>query len=76
MYYMGGKLAHWFGITSPDWQYAIDVYEEMKREVSQPWAHRGGVEAGVTPSTPPLWAHGYSHERRPELTYVSPNIEF
>ena len=36
MYYMGGKLAHWFGITSPDWQYAIDVYEEMKREVSQP----------------------------------------
>ena len=46
MYYMGGKLAHWFGITSPDWQYAIDVYEEMKREVSQPWAHRGGVEAG------------------------------
>lgn len=36
MYYMGGKLAYWFGITSPDWQYAIDVYEDMKRAVSQP----------------------------------------
>lgn len=40
MYYMGGKLADWFGITSPDWQYAIDVYEERKRKASQPWVHK------------------------------------
>ena len=34
--YVGGKLAYFFGITSPDWQYAVDMHEDMKREVLQP----------------------------------------
>lgn len=32
IYYVGEKLAYGFGITTPDWQYAIDVYEDMKQE--------------------------------------------
>lgn len=32
--YLGEKLAWFFGITSPKYQYAIDEYEKMKAEVS------------------------------------------
>ena len=32
MHYLGEKLAWGFGITSPDWQYAIDYYEDLKAE--------------------------------------------
>ena len=32
VYYLGEKLAYGFGITTPDWQYAIDIYEDMQRE--------------------------------------------
>ncbi|KAL5463481.1 hypothetical protein EMCRGX_G032377 [Ephydatia muelleri] len=28
----GGFLANGLGITRPDWQYAIDIYEDMKQE--------------------------------------------
>jgi len=31
-YFLGGKLAHGFGITTPDWQYAIDIHEDLLRE--------------------------------------------
>ncbi len=31
-YYVGEKLAWELGITSPDWQYAIDIHEDMKEE--------------------------------------------
>ena len=34
LYYLGGKLAYFFGISTPEWQYAIDAYEDMKRKVS------------------------------------------
>lgn len=30
--YVGEKLAWYLGITSPDWQYAIDIHEDMQRE--------------------------------------------
>lgn len=30
--YFGEKLAYGLGITSPDWQYAIDIHEDMERE--------------------------------------------
>lgn len=30
--YLGEKLAYGLGITTPDWQYAIDIYEDMQRE--------------------------------------------
>ena len=30
--YLGEKLAYGLGITTPDWQYAIDIYEDMERE--------------------------------------------
>ena len=30
--YIGEKLAWYLGITSPDWQYAIDIHEDMQRE--------------------------------------------
>lgn len=33
--YVGEKLAWYLGITSPDWQYAIDIYEDMEREVKE-----------------------------------------
>ena len=29
---LGEKLAWGLGITSPDWQYAIDIHEDMVRE--------------------------------------------
>lgn len=29
---LGEKLAWGLGITSPDWQYAIDIHEDMMRE--------------------------------------------
>ncbi len=32
LYYLGEKLAWELGITSPDWQYAIDIYKDMKAE--------------------------------------------
>ena len=32
LYSAGGFLANGLGITRPDWQYAIDIYEDMKRE--------------------------------------------
>jgi hypothetical protein len=31
-YSFGEKLAYGLGITSPDWQYAIDIHEDMERE--------------------------------------------
>lgn len=31
-YYLGEKLAYGLGITSPDWQYAIDINEDLERE--------------------------------------------
>lgn len=31
-YYFGEKLAYGLGITSPDWQYAIDIHEDLERE--------------------------------------------
>lgn len=34
-HYLGGKLAHVFGVTSPDWQFAIDIHEEMEREARE-----------------------------------------
>lgn len=34
-HYLGGKLAHLFGVTSPDWQYAIDIHEDMEREARE-----------------------------------------
>ena len=34
-HYLGGKLAHIFGVTSPDWQFAIDIHEEMEREARE-----------------------------------------
>lgn len=34
-YYLGGKLSHFFGITTPDWQYAIDIHEDMEREARE-----------------------------------------
>lgn len=30
--YIGEKLAYGLGITSPDWQYAIDIHEDLVRE--------------------------------------------
>lgn len=30
--YLGEKLAYGLGITTPDWQYAIDIHEDMERE--------------------------------------------
>lgn len=30
--YFGEKLAYGLGITSPDWQYAIDIHEDLERE--------------------------------------------
>lgn len=33
--YVGEKLAWYLGITSPDWQYAIDIYEDMEREAKE-----------------------------------------
>lgn len=30
--YLGEKLAYGLGITTPDWQYAIDLYEDLERE--------------------------------------------
>ena len=33
--YVGEKLAWYLGITSPDWQYAIDIHEDMEREVRE-----------------------------------------
>ena len=33
--YVGEKLAWYLGITSPDWQYAIDIYEDMQREARE-----------------------------------------
>ena len=35
MHYLGEKLAWGFGITSPDWQYAIDYYEDLQEEERQ-----------------------------------------
>ena len=32
LHYIGEKLAYGFGITSPDWQYAIDLYDSLKQE--------------------------------------------
>lgn len=32
VYFLGEKLAYGFGITTPDWQYAIDIHEDMERE--------------------------------------------
>lgn len=33
--YVGEKLAWYLGITSPDWQYAIDIYEDMEQEAKE-----------------------------------------
>ena len=33
--YVGEKLAWYLGITSPDWQYAIDIHEDMEREAKE-----------------------------------------
>ena len=33
--YVGETLAWYLGITSPDWQYAIDIYEDMEREAAE-----------------------------------------
>ena len=33
--YVGETLAWYLGITSPDWQYAIDIYEDMEREAKE-----------------------------------------
>lgn len=30
--YLGEKLAYGLGITTPDWQYALDIHEDMERE--------------------------------------------
>ena len=30
--YLGEKIAYGLGITTPDWQYAIDIYEDMQTE--------------------------------------------
>lgn len=30
--YLGEKLAYGLGITTPDWQYAIDIHEDLERE--------------------------------------------
>ena len=30
--YLGEKIAYGLGITTPDWQYAIDIHEDMERE--------------------------------------------
>ena len=35
VHYLGGKLAHFFGVTSPDWQFAIDIHEEMERKAKE-----------------------------------------
>ena len=72
MYYMGGKLAYWFGITSPDWQYAVDVYQDMKREVSQPW-DVAGVEGITFQHWPPLlsWLVQEERERREEEELIA-----
>lgn len=32
LHYIGEKLAYGLGITSPDWQYAIDLYDSLKQE--------------------------------------------
>lgn len=32
VYFLGEKLAYGFGVTTPDWQYAIDIHEDMERE--------------------------------------------
>jgi hypothetical protein len=34
-HYLGGKLAHFFGVTSPDWQFAIDIHEEMETKARE-----------------------------------------
>ena len=34
-HYLGGKLAHLFGVTSPDWQFAIDIHEDMEQEARE-----------------------------------------
>jgi hypothetical protein len=33
--YVGEKLAWYLGITSPDWQYAIDIHEDLEREAKE-----------------------------------------
>lgn len=32
LHYVGEKLAYGLGITSPDWQYAIDIHEDLLEE--------------------------------------------
>lgn len=32
IHYFGEKLAYGLGITSPDWQYAIDIHEDLEHE--------------------------------------------
>ena len=32
IYYLGEKLTYAFGVTTPDWQYAIDIYEDLEQE--------------------------------------------
>ena len=32
MYFLGEKLSYGLGITTPDWQYAIDIHEDLLRE--------------------------------------------
>ena len=32
VYFLGEKLAYGFGVTTPDWQYVIDIHEDMERE--------------------------------------------
>ncbi len=32
VYFLGEKLSYGLGITTPDWQYAIDIHEDLLRE--------------------------------------------
>lgn len=34
-HYLGEKLADFFGITSPDWQFAMDLHDELEREARE-----------------------------------------
>ena len=42
--YVGETLAWYLGITSPDWQYALDIHEDMQREAEE---ERAAEEAAL-----------------------------
>lgn len=44
--YLGEKLAYWFGITSPKFQYEIDEFNRMKKEEADRVAREKAEFAG------------------------------